>query len=257
MPRRTDIENLELVQPSMVTAPLYARIGIWVYNALGTESTIRNCKITIAAKETDPGHANNRSVGIWFHLGAGQVPTPRNGARIDVVSNTVGAAGVHEAIHVDSFWPEMPAFTPPRAFVNGNTVVVSKLGGCANKLGTNGATLAAAMVLAGSISHSIVTNNTMPGDGRSPGLRLGLRLGSCEVHPVQAYRGLAVMVGELFDRPQVVADCTIGVITALEFLSASFCLIGSQGPPCDPTLPPVEASRLPSTRRVASAAPAA
>src|SRR3954452_18989895 len=39
--------------------------------------------------------------------------------------------------------------------------------------------------------------------------------------------------------------------------SASFCVVGSQGPPCDPTLPPVGAESPPLTPRVASAAPAA
>lgn len=161
------IENLELYNPDMQT--LNWRIGIWVLNGLAERSVINNCKITVTVKDSDPGAATNHGVAIWVYLGAGGNPRPPTGARIDVTNNIVNVVGTHEAIHVDSFWPETAGFVAPRAFVSNNTVTVAHIGGYPNKSGTNGASLATAILLAGNLSNSIVSNNVVRGDGRSPG----------------------------------------------------------------------------------------
>ena len=173
LPVNFRIENLELYNPDMNT--LNWRIGIWAINVAGSQSTINNCKITITGKDTDPGNATNHSVAIWFYLGTDpqQYPgtqRPPSGARIDVTNNVVTGVKVHEGIHVDSFWPAAPDFTVPRAFVSNNTVSVTNLGGYPNKSGINGATIGTAILLAGNLSNSIVSDNIITGDGRSPGL---------------------------------------------------------------------------------------
>ncbi len=161
------IENLELFNPDMAgPASLYARIGIWVLNALGAEGTVNNCKITITGKEADSGHASNHSVGIWFYLAQPQTgqsfPPPPSGARMNLTNNTVTLIKGHEGLHVNSFWPETGGYVGPRAFLSNNIVTVTNLGGFLNT-GT-------AIILAGNISDSIVTNNIVRGEGRSPGL---------------------------------------------------------------------------------------
>jgi hypothetical protein len=169
LPVSFKIENLELYNPDMTAASgLYSRIGIWVMNALGAQSRINNCKITITGKESDPGHMNNHSVSIWFYLAANQPPP--SGARIDVTNNTIIGTRIHEGLHVDSFWPDTPGFTPPRAFVGNNTVIATNLRGFANKGGTNGATVNTAIFVGGNLANSIVANNIIRGYGRSPGL---------------------------------------------------------------------------------------
>jgi hypothetical protein len=168
------IANLELSNPDLgPAATAFSRIGIWV-NTLGARSTIDNCKITVTGKETDYGHTNNHSVAIWFLLWANRPQPPPSGALINVTNNTIIAARAHEGIHVDSFWPEMPNYTVPRAFVNNNSLHIASLGGYQNGQGTNGATLASAIVAVGNISESIVTNNTIAGDGRTPNVTPGV-----------------------------------------------------------------------------------
>jgi hypothetical protein len=162
------IENLELFNPDLgMPQLLYSRIGIWI-NILGARSTVHNCKITVTGKETDPGHAVNHSVAIWFYLPTTQPPAPPSGATIDITNNTIIVSRAHEGLHADSFWPVTPGVTPPRVFIGNNTVDVTKLGGYPNKGGTNGATIGTAVVLTGNVPNSIVTNNTIRGDGRSP-----------------------------------------------------------------------------------------
>jgi hypothetical protein len=89
---------------------------------------------------------------------------------IDITANTIIGYGIHEGIHADSFWPVTPEFTPPRVFIGDNMVDVTKLGGFPNKLGTDGATIATAILLQGNVPNSIVANNRITGDARSPGV---------------------------------------------------------------------------------------
>ena len=198
------IENLELNNPDIGGAPMYPRVGIWVLNTAGSQSTIHNCKITIIGKDTDTGIANNHSVGIWFYLGTADMGTgpaqrPPSAARIDVTNNTVIGVKVHEAIHVDSFWPESPTFRAPRAYVNNNTVTVTSLGGFANKLGNGGATLASAIVLAGNLSDSMLANNTIRGDGRSPNLTPSVEAAAITLLPANT-------TGDILDNVTVIGN---------------------------------------------------
>jgi len=164
------LENLEIHNPDLGgPQALYSRIGLWV-NMLGAQSIINNCQFTVTGKDSDPGHVNNHSTAIWFLLQASQPQSPPSGARIDVTNNTIVATKVHEGLHVDSFWPDAPGFTPPRVFVSNNTVIATNLRGFANKSGTNGATLNTAILVGGNLPNSIVTNNIIRGNGRSPGL---------------------------------------------------------------------------------------
>jgi hypothetical protein len=177
LPMNFRIENLELVDPDMADAPLfYSRIGVMVVSVLGAQSTVNNCKITVTGKETDPGHANNHSVAIWFYLTRYEPIPPPSGARIDVTNNTIVAAKVHEGIHVDNYWPELPGVMPPRAFVNGNTVQLSKLLGFGNW--GNG------IVVGGHLPNAIITGNTVMGDGRSPGLNPAVQTAALRIRPL-------------------------------------------------------------------------
>jgi hypothetical protein len=161
------IENLELFNPDLGPPPtLYSRVGVWI-NLIGAQSTINNCKITISGKAADPGHAINHSVAIWFYLPTTLPQAPPSGALMNITNNTIIVSRVHEGLHADSFWPVTPGFTPPRALISNNTVDLTNLGGYPNKLGTNGATIATAIVLTGNVPNSIVTNNTIRGDGRT------------------------------------------------------------------------------------------
>lgn len=185
------IENLELFNPDLgLPALLYSRIGIWI-NELGAQSTVKNCKITITGKETDEGHSVNHSVGIWFFLQATQPQAPPSGAVIDIMNNTIIGTKIHEGIHADSFWPVTPGVTPPRALIINNTVDVMNLGGYPNKLGTNGATIATAIILSGNVSNSIVAYNTIRGDARTPNVTpkveaLGILLGAITPNDIQS-----------------------------------------------------------------------
>jgi len=172
LPVNFRIENLELANPDMADAPLMkSRIGIMVVSVLGAQSIINNCKFTIIGKQTDPGHQNNHSVAIWYYLvNSSSATPPVNGARIDITNNTVIASGVHEGIHVDNYWPVTPGYTAPRTFVSNNTLHLRNLCGYPNQNGTNGATVGAGILVVGNLSDSIVTNNAITGDGRSPGL---------------------------------------------------------------------------------------
>jgi hypothetical protein len=168
LPINFRIENLELFNPDLgPQAMLYSRIGISI-NYLGAQSTINNCKITITGKEGDPGHSLNHSVGIWFYLVNTQPQAPPNGAVIQVINNTIVATRAHEGLHVDSFWPVVPGFTPPRAVIANNSVDVRSLGGYPNGLGTNGATIASAIILEGNLPNSVVASNIITGDARMP-----------------------------------------------------------------------------------------
>jgi hypothetical protein len=170
LPVNFRIENLELFNPDLGSPlQIYSRIGVWV-NLLGARSTIRNCKFTVTGKDTDPSHAMNHSVAIWFYLQSSQPQAPPSGAVIEIADNTVLALKTHEGIHADSFWPANPGFVPPRVLMTNNVVEVLNLNGFPNRSGTNGATLASAIILQGNLSNSLVANNTIRGYGRSPGL---------------------------------------------------------------------------------------
>lgn len=170
LPVSFKIENLELFHPDLATPFLASRIGIWV-TALGARSVVNNCRITIIGNTTDPNHANNHSVGIWFWVVSffGAAPPP-SGATIDVTNNTIIGIRIHEGLHIDSFWQIGDDFIPPRPVIANNKVDVTMLGGFPNGGGTNGATLVSAVLVAGDLHSPVLTGNTIRGDGRSSGV---------------------------------------------------------------------------------------
>ncbi len=184
LPVNFRIENLEIFNPDMADGPLaYSRIGVMVATTIGAQSTINNCKFTIKGKESDPGHAASFNVAVWYYLTTAFPPGPPSGARIDIANNTIIGSKIHEGVVVQNFWPETPGVAPPRVFVNNNSLNLMNLRGVPNGRGIDGATLAMAINVSGNLSGSIVTNNVITGDGRSPGFAppvesVAIRVGS-------------------------------------------------------------------------------
>lgn len=118
------IENIEMSNPDVAGV---GRIGIMVFDALGTQVTINNCKITITGNDSDPGLAKNYSAGIWFKLG-GNNPPP-SGASVHITNNEIIGSKIRMGIGLGHFWPESLNFTAPRFFVDHNTIRLSDLRG--------------------------------------------------------------------------------------------------------------------------------
>ena len=160
LPVNFSIENLELFNPDLAGPDvLYSRVGIFVVDRIGTRTTIRNCKITVTGKDTDPGTANNHSSAIWIRLMGAQ--TLADGARIDITDNEITGTRILAGIVFGHFRAEGPTYIPPRLRIGGNSIEAARLRGYA---GTG-----AAIFLAGNHSNSVVANNAIRGDARSPG----------------------------------------------------------------------------------------
>jgi hypothetical protein len=87
--------------------------------------------------------------------------TPPSGARIDITNNQIAGAKIRMGIGLGHFWPETPAYTPPRFLVSNNTVEMTQVRGSGGSGG--------AIYLHGSLPNSVITNNAIRGDARSPG----------------------------------------------------------------------------------------
>ena len=160
LPVNFRIENLELLNPDLHQAGTqYSRLGIFVRGVLGAQTTITNCKIIVTGKDTDPSHAINISSAIWFWLGGAQ--RPPSGARIDITNNEIHGTKVRMGIGLGHFFAETPDYTPPRFVLDNNTVEVEGLRGYGGSGG--------AIHLHGGLPNSVVTNNAVRGDARSPG----------------------------------------------------------------------------------------
>lgn len=131
-------------------------------NALGSESVIHNCKITVNGKTTDMGAAMSHSAGIWFWLAA-SAQSLASGARIEITSNEITGAEVSAGVVLGQFRYETPSYMPPSLLIDSNVIDVSRLRG----YGGSGA----AVFLAGGWPNSAVTHNILRGDARFPGFK--------------------------------------------------------------------------------------
>jgi hypothetical protein len=160
------IENIEISNPDMAGAGLfYSRIGIMVLDALGTEVTINNCKITVTGNDIDPGLGNNYSSGIWIRLG-GKNPPP-SGASVHITNNEIIGSKIRMGIGLGHFFAETSNFTAPRFFVDHNAITLSDLRGAP----VPGAVPDAGILTHGNVSNSVITNNLVTGDGGSQGFK--------------------------------------------------------------------------------------
>jgi hypothetical protein len=156
LPVKFRIENLEIFNPDRV--PYYdTRVGIWVLDALGAETSIVKCRITVTGRDTDD--PNNQSAAIFFKV-QGASPPP-SGAWIEIAYNEIVVAKARMAVGVGHFWPDANAFLPPRLVVHENVITVSNLRGGSLTGG------AAAIVLLGNVEGASLTDNVLRGDARN------------------------------------------------------------------------------------------
>jgi hypothetical protein len=158
LPASFRIENLEIFNPDRVYS-YDTRVGIWVLDALGAETSIVKCRITVTGRDTD--HPNNSSSAIFVKV-QGAAPPP-SGAWIEIANNEFVVAKTRMAVGVGHFWPDANAFMPPRLLVRDNVISVSSLRG-GSQLGG-----AAAIVLHGNVEGAILVDNVLRGDGRLTG----------------------------------------------------------------------------------------